>query len=99
MKLIPDFSKILSKASTSELTVYKNAVDNQINKMISSSSEEDEMIDTSDELLMEMGELDDSPGEGNGRTGLLKGNSDLIHNFITDVREQHECDECKDRHH
>ena len=81
--LDPKSSNLLSKASTSELTVYKNAVENQINKRISSSSEEEEGLEIDvnldqDKSNEEMGEI----------TGVVM-NDQLINQFITDVRERY----------
>ena len=84
-----ELNSIIAKASNSELTVYKNAVENLIQKRVSSSSEEDmdltqdflqELIvpiDTSDELEMDSDE------------NVLAGNKNesLINQFIADARE------------
>ena len=77
----PKISNLLSKASMSELTVYKNAVENQINKRTSSSSEEFEEGDLSDEVeqynnVQQEGQVDSR-------------NQNLIDEFISDVRKHH----------
>ena len=71
MKQIND---IMSKASTSKLTVYRNAVECQLSKRASSSSEEEiKMIDTSDEII-DSDETADMKNESNS----------MIENFIVD---------------
>ena len=76
---IAELNRIMSQASTLELTIYKNAVENKISKRASTSSEEEfnsPLVETSDEL--EISDESNKIGIDNGT---------LIENFITDVRE------------
>ena len=67
--------EMIAQASESELTIYKNAVDNQISKRDSSSSEEVEMLNSSDEVrVMDMEDARDI----------------LIDQFIADAREKND---------
>ena len=69
--------KLMSQASMSELTIYRNAVENHINKRNSSSSEEDEKI-VADEGM----EISDESKESN------EFNNSLIDEFIAEARER-----------
>ena len=73
-------NEILSKASDSELTVYRSAVENLISKRDSSSSSEDGLNSSEEirpiEILQEDMEEED--------------NHSLIEQFISDAREKHQ---------
>ena len=89
----PHLSKLINRASTSELTVYKNAVENQINKRTSSSSEEDnEGMNISDNTingLSDLMEIDQAPLDHLiPKTCDQEANNAMIENFISDVRER-----------
>ena len=75
-KSMSELNKLMSQASTSELTVYKNAVENQINMHLSSSSEELKPIDTSDEVI-----------DSDETADFTKLNKSLVEDFIADTRE------------
>ena len=83
-----DLNRLMSKASTLELTVYRSAIENHINKRISSSSEDEDGktnevgINTSDELGMGIS-ADSNDNENNS----------MIEQFIADARERVETSE------
>ena len=76
-------NEILSKASESELTIYKSAVDNLIGKRDSSSSED--CLNSSDEIkLIELKENSPVENEHLDR----ESNHSFIEQFISDAREK-----------
>ena len=91
LNLNPVLENLTSKTSTSELTIYKNDVENQINKRVSSSSEEGEAgNDTSDENILEPMEVELLPPQNTiGRAINQRASNDFINDFITDVRDRH----------
>ena len=91
----------MSHASTSELTIYKNAVDNQISKRISSSWDEDQAAVNVANNSDEIGISDDS-------NKTFAQNNSLIEGFIADIRARtpsrsHEgesvCHDCQENYH
>ena len=83
-----DLEQILSKASVSELTVYKNAVEDHINKRDSSSS--DEVINTSDEIEIEGQNFVDGSNlfKDKEKVSQVTDSHDMINDFIAEVRER-----------
>ena len=79
-RISKQINEIFSKASDSELTIYKNAVENQISKRESSSS--DECFNSSDEI-MNVVELDQL---GQRQELGQEIDNSLIKQFISDVR-------------
>ena len=81
---------LIGKASNSELTIYKNAVENQISKRFSLSSSEGE-INTSDEINVSNESVkkintSDEFVESDETMDML--NDSLIEQYISDMREQ-----------
>ena len=82
---LKQINDIMSKASISELTVYRNAIKCQLSKsnLASSSSEEEiKMVDTSKEIV-DSDETADMKNDSNS----------MIKNFIVDSCERIECEE------
>ena len=83
-----DLENILSKASVSELTIYKNAVEDHINKRDSSSS--DKVINTSDEIEIEGQNFMDGSNlfKEREKVSQVTDNHNMINDFIAEVRER-----------
>ena len=77
-------NKLMSKASTSELTVYRNAIERKISKRMSSSSDEENNKTNSIDLCY--GVNDDC------RSG-----NTIIDNFIADARDRYERSQSRER--
>ena len=82
-----NLNNMMSHASTSELTIYRNAVDKHISKRISSSSEEEqEQPELNKTKIVNSSDEWETSGESNELQ--TDNNNFMIEDFIAEAREQ-----------